>query len=148
MSNNETHKQFGDLVSQALEGEPAVVAWPKEYSEKSTGDTPTKPYFQIPNKCTCLPETLADNDSDVWCTQHGEPSLAYDVGYENGREDAIQVTPESVDRAAKFLYRKDAPPGEPADAWETSAPEERKEIYRRSAAMIARLYNGQVTVVG
>ena len=83
-----------------------------------------------------------------WCDVHGSPGEAYDTGYQVAWEEREKttgrmatVTDESIDLAARFLFRKDAPVGEPAHAWDT-ATEERKQVYRRSATMIAALHNG------
>ena len=82
---------------------------------------------------------------ESFSTEIDKPENDYEQGYRDGYNDCVQITEESHTQAAKFLFRKDAPPGENPDAWDYASIH-RKEIYYRSAEMIARLYNGWTAV--
>lgn len=84
-----------------------------------------------------------------WCDVHGQPSIAYDRGFEDGKSEAVEtakvagVTEENRDRAARYIYRSRAPMGESVDEWERMAKTStRKQTYLRAADEIAKLYMG------
>jgi hypothetical protein len=52
-----------------------------------------------------------------------------------------QVEAENRDKAARYLFRANSPIGEPVDQWENT-DEYRKNVYRRSADAVAKLYMG------
>lgn len=79
---------------------------------------------------------------ESWCEEHGTPLGAYYAGYDDGYQDVFtSISDATRDAAAQWLYHKDAPLNDAADSW-NEASEVRKNIYRRSADMIAKIYNG------
>lgn len=67
----------------------------------------------------------------------------YDLGFAAGYDEAVanMITDVNRDRAARYLYRVNAPIGEDVNEWERVG-QGRKAIYVRSVDEITKLYMG------
>lgn len=124
----------------------AMYSWP---------DTSEASINWVPDPVTASREALSLEQSSHYTEHSGRPdrhalpdqdgdeayAQGWAEGYKAGSAERVNITDETHDAAARFLFRKDAPPLEPEDEWE-HAPYNRKQIYYRSAEMIARIFNG------